>query len=352
MATRPWWLRAGASATVVVLALATACGGDDSSGADGEAPTADAARGAPADGPTADGGWSFTDDRGETVTLDEPPDTIVAQTVVAGGLWEYDVEVAGVFGPLRRPDGSADPGVGLAEPDDFTSVGETEGQPDLEAVAALRPDIIVTSLWGPDSYWGIDDELVDEIEQIAPIVAVRVEQRPMTEPLARYAELAEALGADAGSGPMVEARDAFDTASRRLEDALAAKPGLTVLAASGSPSELYVAWPGGFADLLYFQELGMDLVSPEEHPGGGGYWETLSWEQADTYPADVILADVRGASIDRLLDLAPSTVESLPAVEADQMLAWPASYAMGYGHVASILDDLATAVEQASDDVV
>ena len=36
-----------------------------------------------------------------------------------------------------------------------------------------------------------------------------------------------------------------------------------------------------------------------------GYWQTLSWEQADTYPVDVILADVRGASIDSLLDLLP-----------------------------------------------
>jgi hypothetical protein len=34
------------------------------------------------------------------------------------------------------------------------------------------------------------------------------------------------------------------------------------------------------------------------------------------------------------------------------MLARPAAYAMGYGHVASILDDLAAAVEDASPDVV
>jgi iron complex transport system substrate-binding protein len=122
----------------VVGVLVTGCGGtggeDDADGA-GE----------------AEAGWLFTDDRGVTHTLAEVPDVVVAQAVSAGGLWEYGVEVAGAFGPLRRPDGTPDPSLGLAVPDAFASLGEVDGEVNLEALAALQPDIIVTQLWDDDT---------------------------------------------------------------------------------------------------------------------------------------------------------------------------------------------------------
>ena len=295
-------------------------------------------------------GWSFTDDSGTTHTLDEVPDTIVAQSVSAGGLWEYGIEVAGVFGPLRRADGSPDPSIGLADPDDFESVGEVDTQINLEAVAAVRPDIIVTTEWGEGTYWGVDESNVDDLRAIAPLVTIRVEERPMDEPLGRFAELAESLGAEPAD--VAAARERFDTASDRLAAALEAKPGLDVLAASGGYDELFVAWPPGFGDLAYYQELGMPIVEPEEHPGADGYWETLSWEQADKYDVDMILVDVRSGSLDELLAQAPDVVARLPATEADQLVAWPAAYAMGYGNVAEIIDGLAAQVEAADAEVV
>ena len=116
-----------------------------------------------------------------------------------------------------------------------------------------------------------------------------------------------------------------------------------MLAASGGYDELFVAWPPGFGDLAYYQELGMPIVEPEEHPGADGYWETLSWEQADKYDVDMILVDVRSGSLDDLLAQAPDVVARLPATEADQLVVWPAAYAMGYGNVAEIIDGLAAA---------
>lgn len=328
------------AAAIVVGMLAAGCGG----GSSGE----DEGSGAGGDG---GGGWSFTDDRGVTHTLDEVPDVVVAQSVSAGGLWEYGVEVAGAFGPLRRPDGTPDPSIGLADPDAFASLGEVEGEVNLEALAALQPDIIVTQLWSDDSFWGIDDEL-DEMEALAPVVGIRVGERPVDEPLARLAELATSLGGDPGDGVdtgdrVAEARAGFDQATDRLAAALADRPGLRVLAASGTPAEMYVAHPPGFPDLRYYQSLGMDLVEPEEHPTGQGYWETLSWEEADKYPADLVLADVRGATLEQLLDQMPPTAAALPAVAADQVIAWPASFALGYGNVAAVLDEVRAAVEAA-----
>ena len=235
-------------ALAVLVAATAACGGSDDD-------SAGAGAGADDDASSTDTGWTFTDDRDVTHTLDEVPDSIAAQSTIAGGLWEYGVDVDGVFGPLRRADGEPDPAIGLADPDDFTSLGEVEGEIDMEALAALQPDIIVAPMWGPDTYWGIAADAVDELEQIAPIVGIRVDERPMDEPLARVGELAATFG-DEPAGEVDAARTEFDDASGAMSDALAAKPGLTVLAASGTLEELYVAWPPGFPDLNYYAVAG------------------------------------------------------------------------------------------------
>jgi len=270
----------------------------------------------------------------------------VAQSTVAGGLWEYGVEVAGVFGPLRYADGTPDPSIGLADPDELESLGEIDSEINIEALAALQPDIIVTPMWGADEYWGIASDDVATLEQIAPIVGIRVDDRPMEDPLASVGELAASFGGDRADA-VEAARTEFEAASEDFADAVAAKPGLTVLAASGTVDELYVAYPPGFPDLNYYAELGLDLVEPTEHPEAGGYWQALSWEQVDTYQADMIMADVRGGSVDFLLDQMPPLGRQLPAVQADQMVAWTASSALGYGNAAAVLDALADAVTSA-----
>ena len=61
-----------------------------------------------------------------------------------------------------------------------------------------------------------------------------------------------------------------------------------------------------------------------------------------------MLADVRGATLDQLLDLMPPTARALPAVAANQIIAWPASFALGYGNVTAVLDEVTTAVETAN----
>lgn len=104
------------------------------------------------------------------------------------------------------------------------------------------------------------------------------------------------------------------------------------------------ASPAGFPDLNHYAELGLDLVEPTEHPEARGYWRALSWEHVDTYHADMIMADVRGGSV---LDQIPPPGRQLPAVQADQVVAWTASSALGYGNAAAGLDALADAVSSA-----
>ena len=120
-------------------------------------------------------------------------------------------------------DGTPDPAIGRADPDDFTSIGEVETEINLEALIAMDPDIIVTGMWDDGDYWGIPDEATSSASsKVAPIVGIRVDDRPMNEPLARFAELAESLGAD--EAEVAAARAEFDTASDRLEAAHRGEP--------------------------------------------------------------------------------------------------------------------------------
>jgi len=321
----------------VIVAGSTACGGDGSASED-------------ASGSSESAAWSFEDDKGVTHTLDSVPDVIAAQSVSAGGLWEYGVVADGVFGPLRRSDGTTDPALGLADPDDFESLGEVDSQINLEALAALHPDIIVTAMWSDTQYWGIDDAQIDTIEQIAPVVGIRVDNRSIVDVLARYAELAESLGGD--KSKIESAKAEFDAGSQKLKDALASKPGLSVVAASGVPAEMYIAYPPAFPELRYYGSLGMDLAEPEDHPTSGGFWETISWEQAGKYPADVLLGDARGGTVEQILGLLPATAKALPAVQAGQLYSWPTVQAYGYGAVAVNTDRLATEIGSSRSDLV
>lgn len=292
------------------------------------------------------GEWSFEDDRGETVTLPEAPTTIAADAATAGGLWEYGIDVnGGVFGDIVLPDGTPSPGIGLADPDDFESVGDAN-QINLEELAAKQPQVIVGAMWDDEQFYGIDPDQLDEVEEIAPLIGIRVDDRPVTEPLARVAELAESLGADP-DGKIAKAKDTFDTASKAFTAANEAQPDLLVAAVSGSATEMYVAYPPKWPDLSYYQELGMNLVEPKDHPTAGGFWETLSWEEAGKYPVDLVMADGRGGSLESIKKQIPAVALSMPALEADQIVIWPAVHAYGYGYFATILDDLTKAVTDA-----
>lgn len=296
------------------------------------------------------GPWTFEDDRGETITLDEAPKVIAADAATAGGLWEYGLDVnGGVFGDLVLPDGTPSPGIGLASPEDFESVGNAT-QINIEELAAKQPDVIVGAMWDDDQFYGIDPEQLDEVAEIAPLIGIRVDDRLVTEPLARVAELAESLGADP-DGKLADAKAQFDASSKAFTEANEAKPDLLAAAVSGSATEMYVAYPPKWPDLSYYQELGMNLVEPKDHPTSGGFWETLSWEEAGKYPVDLVLADGRGGSLESIKEQIPAVGLSMPSLEADQIVIWPAVHAYGYGAFAAILDSLSTAVADADPEV-
>lgn len=293
--------------------------------------------------------WTFTDDRGETVSLSKRPERIVAYTGVAAALWDYGVRVVGTFGPRKLADGSPDPRLGGMDLSQVESVAEVYGELDVEKLATLRPDLIVSQMYEAPRLWWVPNDVASRVSQVAPTVGIQARGIPISEPIARVEQLAQAVGADLDAPSVVEARQRYEQAGERLKTAVAAKSGLTVLVTTASRQTLYISRPDNSADLIYFQKMGLNLVKPTSE---GSYFEELSWEEARKYPADLILHDARPSVITPAQLTEIPTWNELPAVKAGQVGPWRAEAAFSHLRFGGILEELAGIVERCRTDVV
>jgi iron complex transport system substrate-binding protein len=324
-------LLAGSAALGALLGL-PACGSDEAS-----APR------------PPDPSWRFIDARGVRVQLPRRPERVVAYTGVAAVLWDYGIRPVGIFGPQRREDGSPDSTVGDIDLTSVGSAGEGYEALDVEALAALRPDLVVAGLTSRDVMWVIGADAVERVTRIAPLVALEGYGLPAEQIVAGYERFARLLGADTATPELMSARVRMNQASIAVRAAVAAKPNLRVLVTYADSEGISIARPSQFPDLLSFRALGLDLVEPE---GGEQYYETLSWEQAGRYPADLILHDTRAFSLQPDQLTAHPTWTALPAVQAGQVGRWSAEARLSAQGFAAVLEDLAATVTAARDDVV
>ncbi len=329
----------------VLVAVATtlaACGADG----DSEVDAPDAAPDAPEEG------WRYTDGSGDTTTLDEVPTRVVAHASSAAALMSFGIRPVGIFA-----DTSVEEDLALRdlELDGIEILGEEWGVINLEATAALDPDLVVAEWWPIEQgYSGMEDgagATLETMQEIAPVVGVS--QGPsIVEMIEDYAELAETLGADHDDPDIAGDRAAFDAAVAGFEEAIAAKPGLSVLAVSPTPEGLYVAVPEFAAELSDFTGWGLELVVPDNPDDGFEYWETLSWENADKYQADLLIVDERSYPDNLDQAAAQPTWSSITAAAADSVAVWPAYWVRTYDDYAGALDDLTAAIEAADPDLV
>jgi iron complex transport system substrate-binding protein len=304
-----------------------ACGDDTSeSGAD------------PAASGGAGGPFAFTDDRGTNVSLAAAPKKIVAYVGTAAALHDFGVTTfAGTFGPVKAADGGKDPLAGDLDPGKSESLGNAWGEFNIEKYAALRPELLITNMYEANQLWYVPDDSKDKILGLAPSVGLTVSRTSLAKVIERYAALAKALGGDPTAG---KAR--FDTAAEAVKAAVKANGGLKVLAASASPDLLYVSDPKVYGELSYYQELGVEVIAPTAV--SGGYFENLSWENADKYKADVILLDNRAQALQPSALQAKPTWANLPAVKAGQIVPWQSEPRFSYAGCAGALETLARAL--------
>lgn len=346
-ATSPLRLLLAFSLLAGVAAGCSGSSGDDEATDDTEAEAAADAPGAD-EVEEPDGGWTFTDDFDVTHELDEVPDTIVAEVSMAGALWDLGIQVDATFGMRELPDGTTDP-MGLADPAAMESLGEVYGEVNVEQLQLLDPDIIVVPSYEEGEYWGVNEDLVDDVDRIAPVVSISIPEKDLRAMADRVLELAETLGVDPEGDTVTGVVEEYEAAEEALGAALADKPGLTFMAASGTTDQLYIAVPSGYSDLLTYQGLGMEIVEPDTDEQ---YWETLSWEEIDTYTADVLLADSRGGSVEQIVDVIPEAARDIPAIQSDQVARWEVTISPGYANLARVLGDLTEVVESADPNVV
>ncbi|MFE7955015.1 ABC transporter substrate-binding protein [Streptomyces sp. NPDC057413] len=321
-------------------AVLAACGDDDAkSGGSGKGTAA-----------AKSGPWSFKDDRGQTAKADKVPSHIVAFTGAAAALHDYGVEVSGVFGPTKTKDGKADVQAGDLDVNKVTVLGNEWGQFNIEQYAALQPDLLVSTMFdNVGTLWYVPEESKKKIEAVgAPSVGISVFDRQLTEPLARMLELAKSLGGDVTSAKVTQAKKRFEDAAARLRAAAKAKPDIKVMAGSASQDLFYVSGTDLSIDLEYFKALGVNFVEPPESAKkqSGGWFESLSWENVDKYPADIIMMDNRTSAI-QPADITEATWKKLPAVKTGQVISRNPEPILSYDKCVPLLEGLAEALEKA-----
>jgi iron complex transport system substrate-binding protein len=289
-----------------LTAGASACGSDDADGGD-----------------AASGGWSFTDDLGTTVELDEAPERIAGLNDLTASLWNYGIEPVATFGQTSAEEDVAFEGRDLS---DVAIVGTAYGEIDLEALAAADPDLIVTTIYPVDSSgdipegtagYGFDDMAQQEqIAEIAPIVQIAY-RGSAAEVIERVVDLAASLGVDPEGGEVAEARADFEAASETLSEAAA--NGVSVLPVFATRADGW--WMAKAADdpqLKLYQDLGVTFVDP----GGEDYfWHQVGWEEVPNHPSDVLLYSLRFSMTAEEIAAQP-TAALLPAVRNDQLHPW------------------------------
>lgn len=293
--------------------------------------------------PSAAGTFSFTDARDKVVEFALPATTVVAQSSVAATLLDFGYQVAGAYGELKPVDGKLSYQAGDLDLSKITVLSDVYGEFDVEKFAAMNPQVLIDLMFDPGKLWYLPDDLQTKVEQVSPTIGMKMLDQGLVEIITSFSELAGQLGVDLNAPLVTDAKKAFDDATTKAKDAIAAKPELTIVGVSRAADKLWITNADQAPDLGYWKSLGAQLVDhggkPEE------YFTEISYEQLDKFSADIIYDDSRGGVIEAA-DKQP-TWQALPAVKAGQVVAWKPAAPYSWKTNAPILDEFAAAYAKA-----
>jgi len=286
----------------------------------------------------ADGAWSYKDATGTTVKVDHTPKRVVVLNDIAISFIEYGLKPVGTFGQLTM---AKDARFDDLDTDGITQLGEAYGDIDLEQLAALKPDLVVTSVYPTDEkgtldttqpgYGFKDKEQQKQVQAIAPVAQVKWGGKG-EDVIKTIADLAESLGAKEST--VDEAEDRFETAADDLEKA-AKESDLSVVSMYADGDGAYVTRPSDEPTLQMYTSFGVDFVNPKPK---GFYWGIYSWENAGQISGDVILLSQQGYQVADL-EKQPTFADNA-ALEAGQVHSWTFP-ALDYASQAGYMQQLA-----------
>lgn len=290
------------------------------------------------------GGWSFTDDRGEKVTLDSTPKRIAGLTDAIASLWNYGIVPVASFGSTGL---DADVNFKGKDTSKVTEVGATYGEINLVRLEAQKPDLIIAHAYPEDASGKVDPnkplfgfkdlKQQEDAATIAPIVALAM-TGSAAKVVERTTEFAKSLGAD--QQLLAEKKREYESARGRLREA--ASSGVTVMAVAAYETDgIHIAKAEDDPALRSYTELGMKYPDPG---GDQYYWRQVAWENITDFRTDVVLYSLRAMSGDEMLK--QPTFANMPAAKADQLYPWEFS-AMDYVAQAATINRLAGNLESA-----
>lgn len=300
---------------------------------------------APATGGDEAAGFSYTDARGDQVTLDALPDRIVMSEQAAAALIPYGIRPVGIWGSSTPDKSGVLAGLDVSG---IESLGVSYGDVDVDRLASLEPDLVITG-WYAGGYLGglgaEDAEVSTQIEQVAPMITVSA-QKSASASLDDWRTLAQTLGADVDSGTIAAEKTAYDAAVAEAKAALAERPGTTAYAIAPS-TQFYVAIPDEFAELIDYTDWGLDVKQSDvARNDTSGSFSPVSWENAGDYASDLLLYDTRSwtTPLAQVTSEHP-TVGTLNAVAQGHVAAWTTDATFNYASYTKQIELLTDAVK-------
>jgi len=250
--------------TAVLATGPTACGSSDSTDAkssDSTAATAEKAAGFPR---------TVEHHKGSTEIKAEPKRIVALDNSLVEAVVALDGPLVGGIGSYRDQKGFPDY-LGDAVKD-TKDVGPLDS-PNLEAIAALQPDLIVSATIR-------HDDLYDQLSAIAPTVFVETTGPTWKDNLTL---LAKALGEEDTAEQKITA---YETRAKKIGDAINAKadnPTVSVIRFLDGPTRIYL--PKTFSGIILSD---MGLARPENQRDPEEFNLEISEEQIEQADADVL----------------------------------------------------------------
>lgn len=249
------------------------------------------------------------------------------------------------------PVGMLDDYVANATPDELAkvegvpSIGNVGEGPNVEAVMALEPDLVITMVRADM----VSELRVNELESLVPVLALEIKEP--TDVWAQYPKLAEALGCgDAAAAELASLDERLAAISTDHAAAIANLGTVAYVEGSAEPATYQI----GTEKSLVYQRLNLaglnyfDGLTPDPKR----YVELVSVEELDRLSsANVLLfeADFEGKPTTRTQALLDSPgFAALPAAQAGNVFPYRTPYAYTVAAVDRQISDIEAAVESAS----